>query len=52
MSGTNQMIVFNVQAENVTRPCRFLSIFVANEYVSQVRQRAVYREFSIIEQND
>jgi serine protease inhibitor len=52
MSGTNQKTVFKVQADKVTRPCRFLSIFVANADASHVRQRAVYREISVIEQRE
>jgi len=52
MSGTNQKIVFKVQADKVTTPCRFLSIFVANANASHVRQRAVYREFDVIDQEE
>jgi len=52
MSGTNQKIVFNAHADKVTRPCRFLSIFVANANASPVQQWAVYRENCIIERRD
>jgi hypothetical protein len=52
MSGTNQKIVFKAQADKVTMPCRFLSIFVANANASHVRQRAVYREFGVFDQEE